>query len=225
MVNLITVPVEKWEAFANSNSCSNAVEQKGAKPVSVRTFSHNGFIYTSFGTMYGSYSNDKLKPTIQAYKLLPESLYPGVTTPIYHDDDAIKSGLRERDDLTGLIVSVAGKLAVCAERVDFLCGLPGTRPCPIDEAKAFNTAQEDVGCRSLWHDGSCSWFTLNGHPVAVYESEERGNHAVLFWRASGGIQEMSIADDVELSPIDMIVPAASNVQGCAPERHIQLGLF
>lgn len=221
----ISVPVEQWEGFAKSNSCSNAVEQKGGKPVSVRTFSYNGFIYTSFGTMYGSYSNSKLKPTIQAYKLLPESLYPGVTTPIYHDEDAIASGLRERGDLTGLIVSVAGKMAVCAEKVDFLCGLPGTRPIAIEEAKDFNAEQEGSGWRSQWYEGVCSWFTLNGHPVAIYESEDHDSHAVLFWKGMGLIQEMSIADDIELSPIEMSGVGAMVVQAGIPGQHGQLELF
>lgn len=219
----ISVPVEQWEGFAKSNSCSNAVEQKGGKPVSVRTFSYGGFIYTSFGTMFGSYGSG-IKPTIYAYKLLPESLYQGVTTPIYHDDEAIKNGARERGDMIGLVVSVAGKLAVCAEKVDFLCGLPSTRPLSIEEAKAFNTTQEDAGWRSLFYDGSCSWFTLNGHPVAVYE-KERNSSAVLFWRGGGSVQEMSIADDVELSSIEMACVGALVAQAGIPDQHGQLGLF
>lgn len=222
----IIVPVEQWVGFTKSNSCSNAVEQKGAKPVSVRTFSYGGFIYTSFGTMFGGYSSGKLKPTIYAYKLLPESHYQGVTTTIYHDEEAIASGLRERDNLTGLVVSVAGKLAVCAEKVDFLCGLPGTRPLSTEEARAFNTVQEGDGWRSHWYDGSCSWFTLNGHPVAVYKNEECGSsHAALFWRERGSIQEMSIADDVELFPIEMDGVGALVAQAGIADRNGQIELF
>lgn len=223
-MNRVAVPVWQWEEFAKSNSCLNAVEQKGSKPVSVRTFKYNGFMYTSFGVSYGCYSRSKLKPTICAYKLLPESLYAGTTITTYHNDEAIKNGLRERGDLTGLIVSVGGRLAVCAEKVDFLCELPNTTPISMAEAQSFNDSIKD-GWRVHWFEEvACSWFTLDGHPVALYKSEDRENHAVLFWRKKGSIQEMSIANDVELSPVIAAGDGLASNSPCT-DQHGQLGLF
>lgn len=45
------------------------------------------------------------------------------------------------------------------------------------------------------------WFSLQGHPVVVYGSGQRENHAVLFWKSKGGIREMSISAEIDLSPI------------------------
>lgn len=202
------IPAEHWETFAESNSCMKASEQKGNTPISVKTFEHGGFLHTSFATIYGSYGLAR-KPTVQAYKLLPVQMYEGATTLVYHDHEAINAGLRQRGDLTGLIVSVGGKLVVCAERADFLMEIPGTRALPLVEARIFDeNAGASGGWRALWYSGAVpKWFSLQGHPVVVYGSGQRESHAVLFWKSKGGIREMSISEEIDLSPVSESISA------------------
>lgn len=77
-------------------------------------------------------------------------IYEGATTLVYHDHEAINAGLRQRGDSTGLIVSVGGKLVVCAEWVDFLMEIPGTRALALAEAMVFdNNASRSGGWRAL----------------------------------------------------------------------------
>lgn len=216
-VKQVQIAAEQWEVYAESNSCMNASEQKDNKPVSVKTFEYGGFIHTSFATMYGAYGIER-KPVINAYKLLPVAMYEGETTLVYHDHEAISAGLRQRGDSTGLIVSVGGALVVCVERVNFLKGIPGTRPLSLSEAKAFNERAGASGWRALRYSGaSTKWFSLQGHPVVLYESWQKENCAVLFWRAAGGIREMSISEEIDLSPKDESFSA--------PETNGQLCMF
>lgn len=152
--------------------------------------------------MYGPYGEAR-KPYIDAYRLLPTSVYVGETTLVYHDEEAIQAGLRERGEHTGLIVSVNGKWMVCAERVRFVLGLPGTRPLSQPEAKAYDERQRKSGWRALWFNGRRpEWFSLHGHPVAVYREHATlgKDMAVLFWKLDGEIHELSIDSDVSLSP-------------------------
>ena len=123
----ILIAAELWDVFAEANSCQQAAEQKANRPVSVRTFDYGGFLYAAFSTIWGPYGENK-KPIIDAYQLWPNDLYSGETTLVYHDEEAIASGQRQRGDSTGLIVSAKGRLMVCAEKQRFLKGLPGTRP-------------------------------------------------------------------------------------------------
>ncbi len=198
----ILIPAEQWEAMAAANSCNVAAEHKGNKPLPVRTAEYGGFLYTAFSAMYGPYGEAR-KPYIDAYRLLPTSVYVGETTLVYHDEEAIQAGLRERGEHTGLIVSVNGKWMVCAERVRFVLGLPGTRPLSQPEAKAYDERQRKSGWRALWFNGRRpEWFSLHGHPVAVYREHATlgKDMAVLFWKLDGEIHELSIDSDVSLSP-------------------------
>lgn len=218
----IQIPAEHWEAMAAANSCQIAVEHKGGKPIPVRTAEHGGFLYTAFSTMWGPYGK-AVQPYVEAYRLLPPSVCTGETTLVYHDEKAILAGLRERGDHTGLIVSANGKLMVCAERVRFILGLPGTRPLSLAEAKDYDERQRSSGWRALWFSGKePEWFSLRGHPVAVYRDHKTlgDDYAVLLWKGNGQIHELSIANDVILSPVEELT-APSVV--ATPEG--QLALF
>lgn len=211
------VPAELWQQIASANSCHLAVEQKASRPVSVRTAEYGGFLYTAFGALHGPFGEAR-KPYVDAYRLLPASMYTGETTLAYHDEEAIRAGQRDRGDHSGLIVSANGKLMVCAERVWFILDLPGTPPLPLVEAKSHDKCQRKSGWRALWFRGKePEWFSLRGHPVAVYRGHETlGDcHAVLLWKNNGKIQELSIADDVALSPPveETIVPSGATAPG------------
>jgi hypothetical protein len=198
----ILLAAELWQAIAAANSCQIAAEHKGRKPIPVRTSEHGGFLYTAFRTALGPYGESR-KPYVDAYRLLPASVYTGETTTVYHDEEAITAGLRERGDHTGLIVSVNGKLMVCAERVRFILDLPGTPPLSLAEAKNHDKSQRKSGWRALWFSGTePEWFSLHGHPVAVYREHATlgKDMAVLLWKLDGAIHELSIDSDVSLSP-------------------------
>ena len=133
-----------------------------------------------------------------------------------HDEEAIRAGQRDRGDHSGLIVSVKGKLMVCAERVRFLMDLPGTRPLSLAEASAYDEGERMIGWRALWYGGKePDWFSLRGHPVAVYWGHKTldDDRVVLLWKHDGAIHELGIGDDVLLDGVDRErVPVASNVQ-------------
>lgn len=225
-MNQILVQAEQWETMASVNSCQIAAEQQcacegsGLKPVPVRTAEYGGYLYTAFATIYGSYGAAR-KPCVEAYRMLLRSMYSGEATSVYHDEVAIRSGLRERGDHTGLIVSVRGNKMVCAENMRFLMDLPGTRPLSQSEAESYDERQRDYGWRAGWFKGALpEWFSLKGHPVARYRGHATicNNHASLFWKLGGAIQELSIADDVALFAPERRAVAVGEPEG-------QLALF
>lgn len=196
----ILIAAELWDVFAEANSCQQAAEQKANRPVSVHTFDYGGFLHTVFSTIWGPYGEAR-KSIIDAYQLWPSALYSGETTLVYHDEEAIASGQRQRGDSTGLIVSVKGRLMVCAEKQRFLKGLPGTRPLSPAEADAFEEKSRQSGWRALWYPGKLpEWRSLSGHPVALYRDHATTgeDRAILLWEDRDGIREMGIAGDVVL---------------------------
>jgi hypothetical protein len=199
----ISVAAEYWEEIASATSCDRLVEEKKHdKPVSVRTVQHRGGLYTAFATVFGPYAA-AFKPRIDAYRLLPASAYDGHTTTVGQLREAVDAGLRERDDHTGLVVSVRGRLMVCAERVRFVLALPTTKPLTKSEAQSYDEIQRRCGWRSAWFPGQePEWFALERHPVVVYRGHRTlgDDYAVLLWKYRGAIHELFIRD-VPLSPI------------------------
>lgn len=209
------VPAELWQQIASANSCHLAVEQKANSPVSVRTAEYRGFLYTAFGAIHGPFGEAR-KPYVDAYRLLPVSMYTGKTTLAYRDEEAIRSGQRDRGNHSGLVVSVKGKLMVCAKRVQFLMDLPATRQLPLAEAMDYDLAARRSGWRALWYKGKePDWGHLRGHPVATYRGHKTlgDDRVVLLWKHDGAIHELGIDNDVLLDGDDRErVPVASNVQ-------------
>lgn len=214
MKTSIAVPAEAWETLSESYSAHLAVEQKGSKPVGVKATKYKGYLHTVFSVMFGSWGSLS-RPTINAYRLLPESMYEGDTTPIYHDKDAIAAGRRERGDHTGLIVSVKGSRMVCAEPVEFVLGLPTTRPLTLAEAQEFDALQQAAGWRALFYKGApTEWGFLDGHPVVRYLGGD-DSHATLFWKRGKTIEELSISDEIQLEslmPEVLVVPQSAHTE-------------
>jgi hypothetical protein len=199
---IIRLPAEQWQSMAEASSCQLAAEHRGKSPVPVRVVQYRGASYVVFSVMWGAYGSVP-EPQIGAWRLSPLSLYEGSTTTVYHDEETIRAGLRERGDHTGLIVSANGKLMVCAQQVKFYQGLPTTRPLTQEEAEDYDTQCRTSGWRGLWFCGKePKWYSLHGHPVAVYRGHKTlgTDHAVLLWRADGDIHELSIHHSVRLAP-------------------------
>jgi len=199
---IIRLPAEQWQSIAAANSCQLAAEHRGKSPVPVRAVQYRGASCVVFSVMWGAYGSVP-EPQISAWWLWPPSLYEGSTTTVYHDEEAIRAGLRERGDHTGLIVVANGQQMVCARQVKFYQGLPTTRPLTQKEAEDYDAQCRSSGWRALWFRGKePKWYSLQGHPVAVYRGHETlgTDHAVLLWRADGDVREMSIHHSVRLEP-------------------------
>lgn len=211
MKTSIAVPAEAWETLSESYSAHLAVEQKGSKPVGVKAATYKGYLHTVFSVIFGSWGS-RCRPSINAYRLLPESVYEGETTPLYHDKEAVEAGRRERGDHTGLIVSVKGRRMVCAEPIKFVMDLPATRPLSLAEAQEFDAQQQVAGWRALFYRGApTEWGFLNGHPVVRYLGDDQ-SHASLFWRHGKTIGELSISDEIQLeSLIPEVLTASQSV--------------
>ncbi len=206
----VEVPAEHWETLREAYSAQLAAEHKGKGPISVKTTTFRGHRYTVFGIHYGPWGG-RFKPTAFGYRLLPESMYNGETTLVYHDDEAIRTGRRERGDHTGLIVSVTGKRMVCAEAVAFEKGLPTTSPIALSEAQEVDERRRRWGWRALhYRSRTPEWFSFVGHPVARYQDDDGDTTAVLFWRYGDHIEELTLTEDAELSaPSDWVVAPPS----------------
>jgi hypothetical protein len=90
------------------------------------------------------------------------------------------------------MVSIKGKLMVCAQKLRIFMGLPGTRPLSLAEASAHDEHERSMGWRALWFESRTpEWFSLSGHPVAVYRHHKTlgEDHAVLIWKSRGAIDE------------------------------------
>ncbi len=223
----ILIPAEKWEPFTKAYSADLATEHKGGKPLSVRTVTDHGIVYTAFAVCYGRYGLS-LKTNsyrVEAWRLVLEAAYDGVTTEVYHDAKAIEAGLRERGDMTGLVVLVRGKRMVCAESVLVYQDLPGAAPLTIAEAIAYDNNERGTGWRSLmFKNRKPKWFSLCGHPVARYRGEiggRRTEHTVLYWSDGKTVGELSIGSEVPLTKA-----RPDQVAGIAPlAGELQLALF
>src|SRR5690554_4748280 len=141
------IPAERWEDMTAIYSAHRATEQKGADPVSVSAAVYGSYLYTAFGVIHRpwGYLN---QPTIMAWRLVPLDLYKGETTTLYHDAQAIKQGLRERGDHTGLVVRHKGDLLVCTTPVELRCDLP-VKHLSLDEAKAHDQHERGYAWRSI----------------------------------------------------------------------------
>jgi len=213
----IRLPAERWEAMAATCAAHIAGEQKGRNPISVKAKEYRGFLYAVFAVMYGSYG-DTRKPVIDAYRLVPPAMHTGDTTTVYRDVRKINA---DQSDNTGLIVKVGNDLLVCSKRVKFILDLPGT--ClPITEAKRYDNGCRSKGWRSFFKGKEPEWFSLRGHPVAVYRGHRTlgSDSAVLFWQANGAIKELAIASDVPLEPL-----TDDHDQRVAPAGCGQIALF
>lgn len=219
------IPEEHWRRITDAYSTMQAVEQKGDNPISARTVEYQGYLHTVFGIVYCSYGKES-KPSADGYRLLPESIYDGETTTVYHDDEAIRAGLRERGDHTGLIVSVKGRRIVCAKPLRFQKGLPGTLPMSLSKAEEYDQRQQQAGWRALFYKHAIiTWHSLNGHPVVCYSSDERDTVTTLFWiDHKGEIHEMNLDETMELSSVEQ-VQANTNALPPTTQQQEQLVLF
>lgn len=199
MHHMITVPAEEWERFAMTCDLVKIIDQASRmkddqkKPISVRAAAHGSRLYTSFSVLYGGFSHNR-PACAHTYRLVHPSAYDGDTTMLYHDEKAIQSGTRARDDHTGLIVSHKGQRFVCETRCNVVRALPQNR-LTLDEAKMLESSmfsKMELGYFRMQARAAhgVTWHSCHGHPVARY-----GQASTLFWRNTAGRVEMDSLDD------------------------------
>lgn len=217
----ILVNAERWEELTDMYSAQRLAESppKAGEPPSIRAATHEGHLYTTFSVYYGPWGRE-WKPVIPAYRLLPEQLFEGETTTVYHDEDAIAAGLRKRGDHTGLIVSYRRQRLVCAERVNLVMDLPKHR-LDLASAQAYDEQNRACGWRSLlYNSNTTGWFSYKGHPVAQYRHNgETAN--VLLYKCQGRIRDLRLLPCVDVEPIELL-----STQAARPKMiENQMGLF
>lgn len=214
----ILLPAEDWVECTEAYSANLYEGLKSGKLCKVRLFEYRGYLYTVFGVYYGP-QGDSISGRILAYRLLPEELFLGEKTEVYHDEKAIVEGRRERADHKGLIVLAKEKRMVCEKAICFRRGLPNTAPISISEAERHEQMQHG-GWRALyWKGVRPSWKSLRQHPVALYEKPGRKN-SVLLWKRGGRIEEIFLENHLELDEI-----APPSLAQTANSHVEQLALF
>jgi hypothetical protein len=201
----IHLPAEVWESLTHINSCSLAVEQKPGTLISVHAEDVRGKRYTAFGTMYRGTNS-----VISAWEMLPESLYPGETTDIYHDEQAIAEGRRDRGDMRGLRVKHKGTVYVLASRADLVKDLPSPSvTLTMAEAEAHERNSSSTGWRSSSQCTNPVFEFRSGRVFANYQNGDGEIVHVIAFRVGKKIVEDRVADDVYALLLESKAPLAS----------------
>lgn len=218
-----TLPAQEWYPMADINSCSQIAGS--TEPfVTVKTAYYCGSLYTSFSTLYAGYGRTN-PSAITAYRLIPVSLYRGVTYELHHDEKAIVSGERERGNHLGVIVSARGKRWVCAERVAFEMGLPTTPPLTLAEAEAWidKCFRRWTGVDYPIEEGT--WASLKGHPVRCYSDRYSERRDLLYRSDNGEITQLRLGKSLELGSDAELVQEVTLSPSTVVTQHGQLGML
>lgn len=182
----VPIPAQEWAVAADAYCGDRLSEMDVGDVLTVKEFTHAGYIYAVFATMTGGWSGESL---VYAWQLLPLQVYSGQTTGVICSSEWDRS--RARGDMTGMIVKVRGRKMVCAKPVHFVRTLPTVRPLAMAEAMRFEFSLRKSGWRSShFREAVATWACLAGHPVCSYGAT--GMHremSILFWKANGTFQE------------------------------------
>lgn len=115
----VPIPAQEWAVAADAYCGDRLSEMDVGDVLTVKEFTHAGYIYAVFATMTGGWSGESL---VYAWQLLPLQVYSGQTTGVICSSEWDRS--RARGDMTGMIVKVRGRKMVCAKPVHFVRTLP-----------------------------------------------------------------------------------------------------
>jgi hypothetical protein len=191
-VERIHLAAEVWESLTHINSCSLAVEQKPGALISVHSGVVQGKRYTAFGTIYcGTHS------VIDAWEMQPESLFQGEKTNIYHDEQAIAEGRRDRGDMRGLRVKHKGSVYVLSNRVDLVKDLPSpAATLSMNETVEHEKQVSSQGWRRFSGCQNPDFSVRDGRVFVNYKTnEDKAIHIVAF-RSGKTIKEDRVPDAV-----------------------------
>lgn len=186
-IRSVLLSAQDWEDMTRVYSTVELSETPSGQIASVKAKQCGGFLYTVFSISYGGWHE------INAWQLIPESLYEGDTC-IEIDWDVVRAQRRHGYSYVGLRVKVAGKVMVCSKPVNFLRSLPTVKPLSMEEALDYDNQCRRAGWRPhlFGAQPNVTWRKLAGHPVVIYELEGRDTRTVLIWKHRGEVQEFSI---------------------------------
>jgi hypothetical protein len=197
-----SLPAERWRDLARINSAqATSLSRSTANPPRLPTMVLDGYHHIVAGVSYGSWGA-LIRPRADAWRLVPLAMFDGTVYRKAHDDAAIRRGERERGDLKGFLVRIAGaeEVLVCDRKVPVEMGLPD-HILGLDAARKWNAAASATGWRVIHCKRGLAprWASLGGHPVVIYEGLDGRENRALIWRMPGGkLDELRIADDVSL---------------------------
>lgn len=100
----ISIPSQVWAEAADAYCGDRLSDTAVGDVVTVKEFTHGGFLYAVFATKTGGWSGDYV---VYAWQLHPLQAYSGRTTGAICASEWDR--LRARGDKTGMIVKVRGK--------------------------------------------------------------------------------------------------------------------
>lgn len=196
-VETITLPLEEFEkassaCYALMKLSEQQVKNGIATPVSVPAIRINGILVTGMGGCHHG-----LDSQFDAWELTPEETYQGPTTTRYHDEDAIKAGLRDRGDSTGLVVTYRGSRMVLTRRIAVISGAPSLQHAvSLEDAKAYDATPGQGHWRSMSGD-PVRWIEKEGFVFAVFAERHGKELTMLYYRNEHGSIQSTYVKDVE----------------------------
>lgn len=223
MTTTISLPYEQWESFADATYSADMFSEgpstEDGKPCSARTQTVEGMLLTSSGIYYHG-----CKGHASAWRLVPAKMWSGPSTPVVHDEAAIKEGWRIRGNKVGVQVNLKGHLHVIAEEVRVTPGFPSSRARLTEaEAKAYFAHGESQ--YFITHNFNfVRWEMIGGFPVAVgLDDDEEKETGLLYYRKDKGISRIWSKDLQELYALADSAPAPR--QSAALDAGAQMSLF
>jgi len=209
-----TVPLQVWKKMANTNVCQKLSEIP-EKPINVKAFMYQKQLCVAASVCYSNIGKSD-SSYIDACILEPDETYPDA---VEFFKTILMEERRKYGFYKGVRVNVLGKTYQMGKQQRIYAGLPTVSPISLYEAKEY-IKKNPLGWRSLYYDGQEPvWYSLTGHPVAVYCKDDYRTH-MLLWRNGEEIVETNLNDEYELESECKISGAKKDeVEG------VQMGLF
>lgn len=222
---VVEMPLEQWHRVADACSVGRLVESKPEAPASVPRVVVGGRLALVNAVLWGDLDRSR----VQGHLLEPESTYRGPTTGVYHDEDAINAGLKERGCHRGLIVTVNGARMVCSERFQARPTAPSVR-LDLESAVLEDRKKRVSGWRQLRAERPWprAWYLHDGHPVVEYMVQGEA-HRVLFYCTDEQIEERPVPSSWRLAPVSVdeeaILRSDRRMMQASPMLSAQAALF
>lgn len=193
----IVLPFEKFEkassaCYALMKLSEQRVKDGIAIPVAIPAIKIGGMLVTNMG---GSYQG--LESKFDAWELSPETTYQGPTTPRYHDEEAIKAGLRKRGDHTGLLVTYRGTRMVLTRKITIKASAPSLQyAVSLVDAKKYDSD----GSHGAWREFYCGpvrWVEKAGFTLAIFTKPNDEETTMLYYRNKYGSIENVFVKNVD----------------------------
>jgi len=193
---VVFLPLEEYEqafdaSYAVMQLCNQSTKNGAANVVSVPAIALKGMLVTSSGGC-----SRGIDGSFDAWELVPEGSYSGVTTTVYHDESAIKAGLRDRGDLVGLIVAHHGMRFVLSRNIKVRSACPSEQyAVPMHDVLKHDAKERRYGWRAQYGD-AVQWIEKAGFVLGVFGAP--GDELVmLYYKNKKGSIESTCVKDID----------------------------